>query len=90
MTLVECQLPANGSGETGGGGGAAGTSWISRTGREFNFNLQFNCRSLQQAEQRGFGGHLNKTENEFGMYWTVGLCGLECSKPLFWLVSEYG
>ena len=56
MKLVECQLPANGSGESGGGGRATGASWISRTGWQFNVNL---CNK----QNKGFGGHLTKTEN---------------------------
>ena len=39
---MNCQLPAKGSGEPGGGGGAAGTSGISRTGWVSDFNL---CKS---------------------------------------------
>ena len=50
VTFVECQLPANGSGESGGGGRAAGASWISRTGWQFNVNI---CNKQNKG---GLGG----------------------------------
>ena len=51
VLIIISVIPAQGAGESGGGGGAAWPSWINRTGESFNFqHLDINIRQ---------GGHLN-------------------------------
>ena len=37
VLIIISVIPAQGAGESGGGGGAAWPSWINRTGESFNF-----------------------------------------------------